>query len=463
MTLALLSACDASSGSDHGRPPGKADDFGTCGEDRNCLRFASYDVLFTNPVCKTYEYEQPMKTIGGKTVTAKPQNVYCTQSDSAASAARESSPQFRLLSWLSSVGDGDEVFAAYLSFSSSAVSRELCAAVERGAKVTLVLDQPTAKSDELEACGGTVLIRGHEGGIGFAHNKITIINPKKAGPADEDPAFMKLVFSSGNLSSGVVLHHENWHFIDVARDSFFAQAHLCLMKAQISETASASKKAYKKFMNECRAKIEAEPEDDIKAFFVPNTDDSDALFELLDEGISTAATADIGAHRFALTQMVNGLADRLQADDDFQARLVVDDDLYWLRPANGEDGEQVGDNLPFERDNIDRLEKVGDGRFEVKYMQTNHGPHLLHHNKFLIFHDMPKRSDSVLCGAANLTGTGFRDNFENVYWVEIPQVVKAFDQQFARFWDGKKASPDEDTPPQASSVDEMPVRNVLID
>jgi hypothetical protein len=139
---------------------------------------------------------------------------------------------------------------------------------------------------------------------------------------------------------------------------------------------------------------------------------------------------------------------------------VADDDLYWLKPLAGE-GHQAGDNMDFEAWNVQTLIKAGGygQRFNVKYMETNHGGHLLHHNKYLIYSGMPGRPDAVLCGAANLTGAGFKSNFENIYFVTIPDVVNAFKTQYARFWDGQKASPDEEDPPQATSPENMPVED----
>ena len=73
---------------------------------------------------------------------------------------------------------------------------------------------------------------------------------------------------------------------------------------------------------------------------------------------------------------------------------------------------------------------------------------------------MEGHRDAVICGAANLTGTGFDTNLENIYYVEIPAVVEAFETQFARFWDGEKGSPDEDEPPRATAPEDMPAEDI---
>lgn len=422
------------------------------------LRYASYDVMFTNPVCRSYAYDSPVATVdGSQTLAKKPKNVYCSAADSAASAARPSSPQYRLLEWLRPLGAGDEVFLAYLSFSNRAVGDELCAAVGRGAQVRMILDATSSASDALVACGGEVMLRGHHGTLGYAHNKVLLINPN-ADPNEPGQEHMRMAFSSGNMSSGAVLHHENWHFIEVARKSYFAEAHRCLMQAQLDEEIAGSKATYRTFMKSCRAAITYPQEDDIKAFFVPDNVDSQAITGLLLQGIRTAASVDLGVHRFCYPDMVDALEQRLETDPEFQVRMVADDDLYWLRPLAGPSAV-VGNNMLFEAGNVKRLQTAGGDRFAVRYFETNHGEHLLHHNKYLIYRDGAGKATALLCGAANLTAAGFKDNFENIYWVKIPKVLEAFDTQFARVWDGRKASPDEQDPPVATPPEKMPARD----
>ncbi len=265
-SLALpLAGCAADEALDEDWHPGAG---GKADETGNPLVYKSYDVLFTNPLCREYAYPTPTKTADGtKTLTKKPKNVYCSSEDMPASAARETSPQNKLLEWLEPLDGNDEVFLAYLSFSNAVVGDRLCVLAEAGAKVTFVLDAVSTQSTRLEGCGATILLRGHAGSIGYAHNKVIIINPQSTSQ------YMKITFSSGNMSSGVVTHHENWHFIDVKRKSYFAQNHLCLMDAQISEEASSGRAQYKAALDACRGEIEAEEESDIKSFFIPHSED----------------------------------------------------------------------------------------------------------------------------------------------------------------------------------------------
>lgn len=438
----VLLSCTADPNGSGDGPGGKADDPASCDDpSRNCLDTRKYEVLFTNPICTELAYDEPVASADGQSlITSKPKNVYCTHDDAEASAARESSPERRLLDWIQPLGQGDEIFLAYLSYSNRVIGDELCAAAERGVKVTFVLDRPTDRSNELKACGGKILIRGHKGSVGFAHIKTIMINPNGPGPADADDEFMRLSFGSGNMSSGTVLHHENWHFIEVNRNSFFVEAHRCMMQGLLDPALTDGKTPFKTHMNECRDAIEFPPEDDIQSFFMPNINDTKVVTKLMEDGIADAESVDIGAHRFSWRQMVDALAERLESDDSFEVRLVADDDLYWLRPLAGEP-KQVGPNDFFEADDVDDLTAAGGDRFQVRYLETNHSQHLLHHNKFIIYNNIPGRPDAVLTGSPNLTGAGFKDNLENVYWIEIPEVIEAYRTQYDKFWNVKATRP----------------------
>ncbi len=449
LLLALpLVACagsgDATDEGDEGwLPDGKADETGTP------LKYKTYDVLFTNPLCREYTYATPVKTADGSaTLTKKPKNVYCSRTDVPASASRPSSPQYKLLQWLAPLDADDEVFLAYLSFSNVAVSDRLCELATAGTKITFVLDAASTQSERLKQCGAEILLRGHAGSIGYAHNKVILINPKG------DSTYMKMTFSSGNMSSGVVTHHENWHFIDVKRSSYFGQSHVCLMDAQVSETASAGRAQFKTSLDNCRNEIDAEEESDIKAFFIPHSNDRKRAQKYLLGGVTEAASIDLGAHRFGHSGLVTALKTKLEAGD-LTLRMVADDDLYWLDPVVGAP-QEVGSNLGFEADNVATLEEAGGDNFEIRFFETNNSEHLLHHNKYLLYRDGDGDAFGLIAGAANLTGAGFNDNFENIYFIKVPKVLTAFETQFARVWEGKKATSTEQDPPVATPRHLMP-------
>jgi hypothetical protein len=235
---------------------------------------------------------------------------------------------------------------------------------------------------------------------------------------------MRLIFSSGNMSSGVVLHHENWHFITMPSSTYFAQSHLCLMKAQLDPKAVSSKEAYTSSIMNCRSQIKAPEENDIKAFFIPVASDNVRAANYLASGISRSKSLFIAAHRFSYGRMLSSIRNRLSSAPATDVRIVADDDTYWAGH-----GEQVGDNGAWEYDNINNLVARG---AKVKYMETNHTLHLLHHNKYLIFN--MENYTAVFAGAGNLTTAAFNDNFENFYFIRIKAVADAFNQQYQHVW-----------------------------
>jgi len=57
----------------------------------------------------------------------------------------------------------------------------------------------------------------------------------------------------------------------------------------------------------------------------------------------------------------------------------------------------------------------------------------LQHNKFLIF-TFSGNSGAVFAGAGNLTTSAFNTNFENFYYIRIPEVYRAFMRQYELMW-----------------------------
>jgi hypothetical protein len=127
----------------------------------------------------------------------------------------------------------------------------------------------------------------------------------------------------------------------------------------------------------------------------------------------------------AYNRLIEILANKLESPKQGTIRLVADDDTYWAGM-----GQSVGDNGKNEWYNVKDLADRG---MDVGWMETNHNAHLLHHNKFLIFSrgtESTKKAFGVFCGAGNLTGTAFNSNFENFYYITIPKVTKAFQEQY---------------------------------
>jgi phosphatidylserine/phosphatidylglycerophosphate/cardiolipin synthase-like enzyme len=374
----------------------------------------SHEVLFTNPLCQDYVYEEKVRANDGSLLEGKPKNAYCTRADSGPSGARRNSPQQRLVDWIEDE-ETQEIFLAFLSFSDRRVLNALCEAIEdRGVKVTMILDAATdtAAADDLAKCKGDVTIhyRGGVSGIDLAHIKLVITNPN-----DEDGAH-KLAFASANLTSGTVLHHENWNFLTLSNDTYFMQAHLCAMNGMLDHADSA--RTFRDHMRACRKEISAEQEEDAQVYFSPaeGRPAEQAMLDLMAE----ASHISIAAHRFSNKKMRDLLTTRLE-EEGFSASLVVDDDIYWAGK-----GQVIGANTRQEATQISDLVDLG---LEIQYVETNHYEKLLHHNKYMIFDN-----DAVFTGAGNLTAAAFTRNFENFYVFTIPQVVQKYKRQYSYVW-----------------------------
>lgn len=388
--------------------------------------YYEYQVRFTNPKCKEYRYSSAVYSNSGKRLYAKPQNVFCTRGvDTKNSINQKESPHRKLVEWIRDP-ETKEIFFAALSFRNNQVLRELCRAVEKnGVKVTFVLSDGTdlAHAERLQNCqpkSGNqedrprLYIRGHEGGIGYAHNKLFVMNPRSSGK-------IRIAFGSGNVSDGLALHHENWHFVTTHADSYFAQAHKCLIRGVIAN--GKSKSDYSSFIRECRSSINTQEESDIKVFFVPGQ--GSRAMGYISKAIERADRIDIAAHRFMNDRLIDKLRDKLDKKPETRVRLVTDDDTYWVGH-----GDALGDNEPVEYDYVQSLVKKG---AQDKYMETNHWDHLLHHNKFLVFNWY--KGGAVFAGAGNLTDSAFSRNYENFYFIRIPEVVKAFNSQYRHLWE----------------------------
>ena len=419
--------------------------------------YYNYDVFFTNPECEAYEYDETVYSNAGDPLRSKPANVYCKRGDKSKNQLRETSPHYNLRKLIENE-DVNEMFLTFLSFSNGDIADALCEAIEdRNLKVTFIIDKGSRSDagkrrylDKVAECRAKNVpesemniprteFRGQNGGLGYAHNKIIIAKYKSA------PKKTTLVFASGNMSSGTVLHHENWHFLTTSTESYIAQAHECIKEGMLdhSDSIRASRRHgrravkaidnFKNHMTECRAKISVAEEDDIKTFVVPS--DGDEAMDNIVEKIEAAEKIDVAVHRFTHNDLIKAMGDA--AKDGKRVRLVADDDIYWVGEnaprSNGRitcrGAGNVGANMCNEYFNMRRVERNG---VSVKFMQTNHNIFLLHHNKYVIFDfaDDAGQPDGIHCGAGNFTKAAFTQNFENYYYITVPEVVEKFKRQY---------------------------------
>lgn len=460
-----------------------------------------YDVLFTDPECRRYSYVKETKSTGGYKLANKPKNVYCrNQYDLATSGNRPESPQYQLVE-LVKAKETRQIFMTYLSFRNKAVKRALCERLQSSDPIPVRLimssSEDTTVPDEIKDCNPKMFsydTRGLEGDLGYAHNKIfmalqTPIDISKTikGKLDWMSQLARgqritIVFSSGNMTSGPVMHHENWHFITTDAGTHFAKMHMCVMQSEWDKSSGHTRNGYMKAINDCRKTLvkEGNPqEQDIHAFFVPG--EGQNQFEnpsLLDNGAEGESASNhmvfgdgvypgirqadkiwIGAHRFFYSRMIRELKRRMNSSKPPELRITVDDDTYYKYI----DPSHAGDTHAQEWINIEDLVNHGG---QVRLMETNEQEHQLHHSKYLIFFKGNKPS-ALLCGAANLTGAGFTKNWENIYYINIDHVVKAFADHYEKFWseDGSKFK---QTAPvglqsKASPVELLPTQGAVVD
>ena len=396
----------------------------------------NYEVVFTNPKCKKHFYKKPLINSYGQEIHFKTEGAYCTPSDNSALNKQKGNPHDKIIKWIKEPST-QEVFMTYLSFSKSSVIKELCKAVKtRNLKLTILIDEKNRENQKrmnkvlkLKSCINSnldkpstpvVLTGGHQGEgdnqTGYAHTKLILINPSS-------PDQVKIVFSSGNMSSGTTSHHENWHFLTTHRNTYFFQAHLCLKEGLLKHQSS--KSSFITFMSDCQKQIKLPPEDDLKVFFIPG--DGRKAMKSLHQEFKKSIDVKMAAHRFSNGSIIRAIKKNLERTN-FQAKIIVDDDIYWtgLLQTN------IGRNTLYEFEKLTMLESLG---LNIKYLETfadnieNPKSIQLQHNKFLIF-TREDHNGTVFTGAGNLTGAAFYKNFENFYLISIPEVHQKFLKQY---------------------------------
>ncbi len=430
--------------------------------------YYNYDVFFTNPDCKEYFYDEPVQSFNGEELISKPKNVYCKRADAKKNELREDSPHYQLKKLISS-NDINKISMAYLSFSNSDIIETLCETTikKNNVKFNLIVDKGSKKDSSklkkinyLKNCKPAkkyydagianepeIFFRGQVSGLGYAHNKIIFATYKSL--SDK----VTIVFSSANMSSGTTLHHENWHFLTTSLNSYLAQGHQCILEGMKNHAKSiranqrlgrerkTAIENFKAYINLCREQIETKEEDDIKLFIVPS-DGKKAMNNIV-SSIGKAKKISVAVHRFTHPDLKDALQ-KAGKNKNQDVRFVADDDIFWAGEVNRVSSNYIqcsptrnpqarpviGANMCNEYFNVQSLIYKG---VEVKYMQTNQNLFLLHHNKYIIF-DFEKEQDAVHCGAGNFTQAAFSKNFENYYYITIPEIVEEFKQQYDHVW-----------------------------
>lgn len=119
-------------------------------------------------------------------------------------------------------------------------------------------------------------------------------------------------------------------------------------------------------------------------------------------------------------------------------KFILDDDIYWAEKLK----KDVGRNSKIEAFRIYN-ELINKG-MNTRFLQTNQNVYQLQHNKFMIF-TFENGKGSVFNGAGNMTTAAFTKNFENFYYITIPEVVEAYNKQYDLYFE-KMAAKAEDMP-----------------
>ena len=369
-----------------------------------------WEVVPTNPVCTpTLSY---------------PLNAWCFKSDLEKNLLRPHTPDARILHWLSQP-DIKKVRLAYLTFSNPRVTAALCELLKKSIPVEIILDNSKASPsiEALHACNSQYLRfypRGNSAGIGFAHNKLTFI--ERTHSSD-----LQLVISSGNMTSGTILQHENWHFVQLPQQTHFAALHECLWESLVNSGQSA--REFKLAMHRCRLNIDYPPEKGLQSYFIPG--DSKVMLTELEKQLQKSDWIVGASHRFN-GQLIKNLLGKM-LEQQKSVRMIFDDDIYWAHKTR----KDFGLNQYMESLVVQELIKKN---LEVKYVQTNHQDYLLQHNKFLVWGQ--QEATGVFVGAGNFTNSAFTKNFENFYIITLPEVVQALKNYHDHLWNELGTSPD---------------------
>ncbi len=383
------------------------------------LNTFEYEVRFTNPKCSEYYYVNPVYSFQGERLNKKPDS-YCNHSDARKAGRLKSSPLYKVNQWVKSEDTRDITLLTF-SLSNTSFIRALCGAAQKDIEVTIRLDEGTdpqrtrdlirqmrrchknGKKIDIETRGGT-------GGLGIHHNKLLMINRKGSGP-------MKLAYGSANFSSGLVLHHENWSFVTIQKDSFFAQTHECMVEGVDKYAGGA--KSFKDYINKCKSSIKYPKESDIELFIAPA--EARESMQKITAAINKSQAVDLAAHRFSARPLLEALHDLI--DRNGSLRMTFDDDMFWAAKSGRGFGNQDANEARIVRKFLAR-------DISPFYLETEHRQHLLHHNKYLLFKDQNKRPFALHTGAGNLTNAAFSRNFENFYFITRSDILKKFETQY---------------------------------
>lgn len=269
--------------------------------------------------------------------------------------------------------------------------------------------------------------KGAKSGWRLHHNKFIII--------DYPDQKMELAFGSANLSpQGLSVNFENWHFVRTTRDSALGRDHLCLVesmrKARLVRQSEDDPVVFRQHLDSClsykrlnRADVDKILENS-GAFTMMAPDPHDRVFKVLRsqiEQMESDGLIQMAAYFFMHRQLVEVLHEAVRRG--VKVELLVDDDI------------QVEGSISKQKVFYDEFLAPEKSGFSVRVFDTNESIFQLQHNKFMILHNVgAAKRTRVFTGAGQFTHSAFRNNYENFYLVQTPEVVDTVKSLFTQLW-----------------------------
>ncbi len=347
-----------------------------------------------------------------------------------------------------------KVSIAYFSFSNKKIQKKLCEVGMAGIPVEAYIDAGSV-SPELQALKTDcqkdkakpnlkLVILGGMTSTPWRlhHNKTMMVDPGNG-------EYININFSSGNLSAfGTSIHLDHWGVLTATPDTNLVKAQRCVFEGLTAADAKATEvkmyeggvksqfdgvvaQAYIDARESCYVNNAVIPmyqaekaiaKDGVAPMYSPNNN-NEVVKTFTAEIAKVAADGKNGYLYIAVQHFLHGgiaaaLMQAAQAGVD--VRIIFDDDLL---TGEGEvEGVQEFLASSLQHPNI-----------KIRYIKTNYnagGNGQMMHNKFCILSG--KRTFS---GAGQYTGAAMRNNWENFYLAQSPELTKKYGLYFKDLWD----------------------------
>jgi hypothetical protein len=257
------------------------------------------------------------------------------------------------------------------------------------------------------------------------HMKFLLFNPN--GLLKEQ----KILFSSGNLTKGTYLKHENWNLLSESKiNSQLINKHKCVFEA--FENSVSKKSEYREFFEKCTKNELIDKDLEIESFFIPG--EGQSYLNKLQELIQNSNKIIIASHRITLKPAVIMLKNFLKRGG--KLTIYADRDFF----------TSVIDQKTFKTKELIYLLQFYSLGAQIIAVNTNTRHSSLFHHKFILFDQArTKNAWAMLNGSGNLTISSLlehpwkikkqkisfskklrKTNFENFYFIENEKVSEIY-------------------------------------